>query len=715
MDMDAADWEPESESELISLITQLMSLTDTNSWLSDRVSKVIVPILQIISLVLSMDLNSQLKPKSELMSLTTQTVSLFNSMDLDSQPEPLRQLISLVSYIFSLVDSIDWDSKEKLESDFVSLIGQTLSLEPEPELISLIHQVFSLVVSMNPEWKKLISLCPQVRVNLEDGKFHVVKTFSGSSNKKWGCLPLYWDKFSLVVEDATHFHCPTCDGDNHEEHDKAPVEIKHPLHPKHSLQLVLLNKYCGTRECYCCDEDLIRLFYYCSACDIAINFFCAKKPPVLYIDHPKWHEHTLALFPRYALLTCNLCALADASSPIYMCPPCDFVVHLRCISLPRVIRISRHFHRLSFTPCFDQGDLVCGVCRRKIDNDYGGYSCIKDGCLYAAHSRCATQKNVWDGKELEGEPEEIEEEVEPPFVRISEGIIHHFSHQHHYLRLDENTNRDYDENRQCQACTMPIYFGNFYSCMQCDFILHEECANFSRKIHHPIHPHMLAQVGRYDGVTRNTYECSACLLMCTVGFFYGCSKEGCDFQLHVQCATISEPLVHESHKHPLFLTSKPGVKRSCSVCKRRPVCETFNCIDKCDFALCFECATLPHTVRYKHDKHMLTLSYDKETSSMMPWCEVCEGKIYRNKRFYKCDEYCCVTLHIDCLHGRDLYMKPGLWWINCDCEVLVLPNNMSRPICFYCKKRCPQKVVLELDNAIFCSSFCIRDMASEEY
>jgi len=391
-------------------------------------------------------------------------------------------------------------------------------------------------------------------------------------------------------------------------------------------------------------------------------------------------------------------------SPLWICGPSEVY------QLPHVIRISRHPHRISFTPSFDQRDWSCGVCRRKIENDFGGYSCIKDGCSYGAHSRCATQSNVWDGKELEGEPEEDIEEIEP-FVRISDGIIHHFSHQHHHLRLDENTSRDYDEDKLCQACITPIYFGNFYSCMQCGFILHEKCAALSCRLHHPIHPHMLTLVVGYS--SKN--YCSACPWLSATGFFYRCEKEECDFQLHVQCASVFEPLVHASHIHPLFLTSKPGEwRRVCSVCKgfqHSSTEETFNCIEECDFSLCFGCATLPHKLRYKHDKHMLTLSYGEETSTMTyHWCEVCERKIKPKERFYMCDEYCCVTLHIDCILGRDKYMEPGSSWLYKGAMVCNLPNNhhMSRPRCSSCNRRCPYRIVFESSGSLHCSIICIR-------
>ncbi|CAL9228986.1 unnamed protein product [Arabidopsis halleri] len=607
------------ELKLISLITKLMSLDPTIfGW------GVKGQIIEIISLLRSMDLDSLPKPESELMSVTTQIICVFNSMDLDSQPAALSKVVSRITDPVNPTDS---------DSDFDHSLGEILDLEPEPELLSLIYQAFSLVSSMNSKWEKLISLRPQVVHRVGGDKIYMNdEQVSCRRYNKWACLPKNWQMFWFIGEDATHFICKACHGQNHKEHNNAPVKIKHPLHPKHSLLLVLLETYGRKRQCYCCDEDLKALFYYCPACDFTLNVACVEKPPVLSIDHPKWHEHTLALFSRTTSLTCDVCALAYSTSPLYICPPCGFVVHQKCFSLPRVIRISRHPHRISFTLSFRQGDWSCGVCRRKIENDFGGYSCMRVGCFYAAHSRCATQRNVWDGKELEGEPEEDIEEIEP-FVRISDGIIQHFSHQHHHLRLDENTCRDYDEDRLCQACITPIYFGNFYSCMQCGFILHEKCAELSRKIHHPIHPHMLTLVAGYDGFR---HYCSACPSFITAGFFYRCVREGCSFRLHVQCAIVSEPLVHESHMHPLFLTSKPGeMRRICSVCKeiqRSTTKETFNCIEECDFALCFGCATLPHKLRYKHDKHMLTLSYGEETSKMTYWCEACEGEIDPKKR-----------------------------------------------------------------------------------
>ncbi|EOA18250.1 hypothetical protein CARUB_v10006742mg, partial [Capsella rubella] len=557
--------------------------------------KVVVSLItQVISLVLSsidLDLKLQSKPEWEMISLIKKVISLFNS-----KPDSELELVSLISQFMHLGISVELDSELTQESDLLSLIRQLVSLKPVEEITTLIRKIISRFKSLNWQPKKFLFLSPQAVVKLRGGKFCATQENLHGMKQKGECSSTFFQFWRSTRKDC--FYCLSCNGEGHDEgYEMAPVDVKHPLHPKHSLQLVwykLWRYQKEKRKCFCCDVDLEKIFYYCAACDYAMNMACTDETPMLYVDHPKRHEHTLALFPRQqAFLICNVCALADASSPIYMCPPCDFVVHLRCISLPRLIRISRHPHRISFTTSFDQGDWLCGVCRTRIDNDYGGYFCTKDGCSYAAHSRCATQTNVWDGIELEGVPEEIEEELEP-FVRISHGVIQHFSHEHHHLKLDENIGGVYDENKQCQACITPIYFGNFYSCMQCDFILHEKCANLSRKMHHPIHPHMLTLVVGYDKVEYFGNRCTACDVVCIGGLSYECSKEECGrFKLHVQCATISEPLRHESHVHPLFLTSKPGEQRTCGVCQENEN-ETFNCIKECGFALCFACATIPH-------------------------------------------------------------------------------------------------------------------------
>ncbi|CAN8308020.1 unnamed protein product [Cochlearia groenlandica] len=74
---------------------------------------------------------------------------------------------------------------------------------------------------------------------------------------------------------------------------------------------------------------------------------------------------------------------------------------------------------------------------------------------------------------------------------------------------------------------MPIYSENLYSCMQCEFILHEACGNLSRRINHPIHPHplTLALVDGNGDVAQEETECSVCPRFFATGFIYVCAKK----------------------------------------------------------------------------------------------------------------------------------------------------------------------------------------------
>ncbi|CAL9225448.1 unnamed protein product, partial [Arabidopsis halleri] len=105
--------------------------------------------------------------------------------------------------------------------------------------------------------------------------------------------------------------------------------------------------------------------------------------------------------------------------------------------------------------CHNNHKSVCG---RKINENYGEYSCTK-GCVYAVHSKCATRLDIWDGKELEDQPETLDDNIKS-FEEIDDGIIRHFSHAHHLMRLHENIERFFDGEQNCQACILPLDDGN---------------------------------------------------------------------------------------------------------------------------------------------------------------------------------------------------------------------------------------------------------------
>lgn len=212
--------------------------------------------------------------------------------------------------------------------------------------------------------------------------------------------------------------------------------------------------------------------------------------------------------------------------PTYICARSNFVAHIDCMNFPRIIKISRHLHCISHIYPLQSREKSCGVCHQITNGDYAAYICRK--CSdYVVHSRCVLKNNVWDGKELEETQEEddISQDFRL-FSVISEGVIHYFLHDHH---LQLKTIILYDESKFCQACGLPIYEGNFYSCMKCDFILHETCSSFFRKIQHALHPHPLI----LKSVTESNYgyfKCYACDRLCG-RFVYQCPIRDCTFKL----------------------------------------------------------------------------------------------------------------------------------------------------------------------------------------
>ncbi|KAL1191697.1 Protein VACUOLELESS GAMETOPHYTES [Cardamine amara subsp. amara] len=501
-----------------------------------------------------------------------------------------------------------------------------------------------------------------------------------------------------------YYLCDHCDRIYHKECVESPVKIKHPYHPEHSLQLYFYWFQTGSNiiECLCCGRIVGLLVYYCTICEVFMHPICAMKPILFTIDPPKKHDHPLTYFPRQNSLTCNVCGSLSERYPTYVCLRCNFVAHRYCMYSPHVIKISRHHHRISYISSLQSREWFCWLCRRSIDHNYGAYTCKECGD-YAVHLKCALGKDVWDGEELEGvaEKDDITQDMEP-FDMIYGGGIFHFLHDHH-LWLE--VSKLYDESKFCQACVLPIFEGNYYSCKDCYFFLHETCAKARRRVQHALHPHILELEYFYIYTSYPGYlQCDACHRNFS-GFFYRCHFQGCRFKLDVQCASISEPFDYKGHKHPLLLALNQEEKLICHICKT--IChKQLNCIT-CDFIVCIKCATLPYKAKYQYDTHVLQILHGDEVCEKS-WCEVCEHDLgdMSKQMLYWCHE-CYTTFHIECLLGEDLYLKPGsVLVLSLKFYTVLQKNQISRPYCDFCKNRCKSKI-LKRGNIIACSMKCI--------
>ncbi|XP_010525012.1 PREDICTED: uncharacterized protein LOC104802892 [Tarenaya hassleriana] len=514
------------------------------------------------------------------------------------------------------------------------------------------------------------------------------------------------------------YWCVTCFGGNfHRECAESPMELKdHPYHPPHPLSLRPLE---SSDICRCCGGKLGKEWAYsCSTCTFFMHLKCAKKPPVLEVDQPKSHVHKLFLLPKPRLFTCDACGLLlDGPILPWACLECGVMFHRECIDLPRVIRISRHpQHRLFYVfspsppPPHESSSWSCGVCRKVVHNHYGAYSCVKENCRCTVHSKCATREDVWDGIDLYGVPEEPED-VEAPFEVIDDKVIRHFSHQHH-LKLNEDDDISSGRSEFCEICALPTHthIGNIYRCItgDCDFVIHETCANLPRKMWYMLHPHRL----ELQAFGTSSVVCDVCDRECC-GFIYKCCND-CGFIVDVNCASVSEPFIHTNHPHPLFSTSISNCYQTCSGCKGLGTSKRkkMECIECDSVILCFRCITLPTKVRYKQDRHPLVLGGGggeaKDGGSW--WCEICEGKMEPEEEMYYTCDTCCVTVHVHCILGEGTLMKPGHYSHPWAPELEVAANNSRcRPLCHQCQRRCPFPSIFKTDDHVLCTFRCVKD------
>jgi hypothetical protein len=127
---------------------------------------------------------------------------------------------------------------------------------------------------------------------------------------------------------------------------------------------------------------------------------------------------------------------------------------------------------------------------------------------------------------------------------------------------------------------------------ECDFILHEACANAPCKKHHALRPHPLTLTvitSEYEGNV-GRFCCNACQRE-SCGFVYedlgakiGNSRRN-KFQLDLRCASVSEPFEYLGHEHLLYLALNPEEEKSaiCQICQQREDesthCRKLNCIE----------------------------------------------------------------------------------------------------------------------------------------
>ncbi|KAL4642443.1 hypothetical protein ACB092_02G018600 [Castanea dentata] len=440
---------------------------------------------------------------------------------------------------------------------------------------------------------------------------------------------------------------------HHKSCAEVPLGLHHPLHPIHPLILspyqIDYGKDIQFSNCLHCNESRNQYTYRCFRCDFNLHLTCASLP--LTTMEAEFHDHPLTPILKSFTFTCDICGKEGKGMP-YLCNLCSFWVHGRCASFPRMVKVVRHKHLLHLTHSsleFHQPDTrFCQICVRKVDTRYGLYYCSR--CDFVAHLNCAVDGrnkeniNLKEFKDVDEVPE-LNESADSATYEVKKSNmkedgtqiveeIKHFSHRHDLKLTNEVPN-----NQICDGCVRAI-LTPYYSCVKCEFFLHESCAKLPPKKRHPLHQHPLVLL------PMSTYFwCQACYRDFN-GLAYGCKK--CSFYLDVHCSLISDILTHKGHEHPLIL-SYTTQKQKCSCCSNES--EQVFCCSTCEFALDYKCATLPHSARYNQHEHPFTLCYRPEDDSGEYYCDICEEERDSKQWFYYCED-CSYPAHSKCILGE---------------------------------------------------------------
>ncbi|OMO97388.1 Zinc finger, PHD-type [Corchorus olitorius] len=503
-----------------------------------------------------------------------------------------------------------------------------------------------------------------------------------------------------IDEKDLHYKCFHCDHNIfslHKECVEIPLQIKHPYDRLHSLSLFPYPLNSHREECCCYSCKIIKwdgYVYRCSPCNIELTLEDVSAPQTISVSDTSDHEHPWTLVPCQMSFTCDFCGLEGNRTP-YICTTCNLVVHRKCTSLPRAIRIARHRHPISHVYSLQQSDdddrlyEECRICYEKVMARYGSYFCYAPNCNYIAHVHCATDRNIWDGTVvLEGD--EMSDEFDQNMitdviseVKVGEDVLAmEIKHAFHHHNLMLSFKDQIMDDNICNGCMRPISSTHFYNCKKCSFFLHKSCAELPRVIGHPIHLHLLKLERSYD-----TFFCKACGRLHD-GFMYKCDNEYCRFELDIQCSLLPDSLRHPSHEqHRLFLSH--DYRGDCRGCLEKGITTAYRCTKRCDFAMDVKCLTLPQTVKYKYDKHPLTLAYYDNSDPNQMYCDVCEEERDSKPWFYYC-AHCDNSAHQECALGPLPFMKIGTirWTLHEHGYLTFVDNIWDCPPCSICGKIC---------------------------
>ncbi|XP_047320103.1 uncharacterized protein LOC124924095 isoform X1 [Impatiens glandulifera] len=542
-----------------------------------------------------------------------------------------------------------------------------------------------------------------------------VLTYDSEKHICKGCgIPIRGYAYTCLLDDCNFYLHKICVD--------APKELEQgsiSLHPQHHLTIITGPPYSssspspGHFNCHVCAQTFSSGFAYSctsSNCQFYVDWRCAAL--TIQFQH-MGHKHDLItwLCPSTASFVCNACGSRheeedDEDQGIsFLCETCPFWIHERCFSLPGTTTIQGHNHPLMIAYGIRGGGGAvyrCFICKEEDSiGRHWFYGCQQ--CYLLVHIKCLRKSRFAEEKietidfqsscRLEDDevislpvPDvESMNQLMLKFIkqlgRVEGQTLQNIAHPHPLFLYEEEqvsspSRPILNNDKTCNACTLPVVDSPFYECQSCVFILHKWCADLPKEIkEHPCHSHhpLVLITSPKESFTFGFFHCKGCLNTVN-GFAFRCAQCRDNYCLCIRCASFPASVSHKKHDHTLYLKQKPlpgwciGCRFSLShfvlpcddcILGQASIKLSYGCND-CNFSIHAHCALLPETMRHKiHEDHRFDLVYSKLSSidvevevepSAQPFCELCEDEVRTELGcFYvcvDCDMYVCLRCFV---------------------------------------------------------------------
>ncbi|KAH7554270.1 hypothetical protein JRO89_XS12G0150400 [Xanthoceras sorbifolium] len=132
-----------------------------------------------------------------------------------------------------------------------------------------------------------------------------------------------------ILSAKDYYRCKFCTFNLHQACYNTPRKIRHPGHPVHHLNLLVMPSSAkGSFKCKACGQNVTGFYYSCAECGFCYHILCSALPLSVSIYS---HSHTLKLeysLPYY--FECDLCQKPCYNGWLYRCQLCEFDTHLAC-------------------------------------------------------------------------------------------------------------------------------------------------------------------------------------------------------------------------------------------------------------------------------------------------------------------------------------------------------------------------------------------------